>query len=320
MSESGKFWMFLALILILTGCIVFLVGMSLLNWDFTKISTLQFESKTFALNESFQDIKIDVDTADVELLRCKEGEGSVLCYEEKNAKHSVEVRDGTLVIKVHDERKWYDRIGFSFESPKITVLIPAGVSSLSIDGNTGNVLLPDTLGFHSINVSQSTGSVSCKSDASESILIRTSTGKIEMSDVTCGSMELSVSTGNIRLAKVNCSDEAKISLSTGDLFVSDFQAERFVTHGSTGDVKMENSVFADKLLIQRTTGDVAFEKCDASDVRINTDTGDVCGSFLSGKVFVTKTDTGRIDVAETVSGGRCEIVTDTGDIRVWIEE
>ena len=33
----------------------------------------------------------------------------------------------------------------------------------------------------------------------------------------------------------------------------------------------------------------------------------------------TKTDTGRVDVPKTVEGGRCEITTDTGDIKITVD-
>ena len=58
----------------------------------------------------------------------------------------------------------------------------------------------------------------------------------------------------------------------------------------------------------------------AAEILIKTDTGDVKGSLLSEKVFVVQTDTGSIDVPKTVSGGRCEITTDTGDIKISLHE
>ena len=59
-----------------------------------------------------------------------------------------------------------------------------------------------------------------------------------------------------------------------------------------------------------------MELCDAEEIGIKTDTGDVTGSLLSEKVFHARTDTGRIEVPKTTGGGLCEIVTDTGDVRI----
>lgn len=64
------------------------------------------------------------------------------------------------------------------------------------------------------------------------------------------------------------------------------------------------------------TGNVAFDGADAAEISVKTNTGDVTGSLLTGKVFVVQTDTGAVDVPKTAAGGRCEIETDAGDIRI----
>ena len=68
--------------------------------------------------------------------------------------------------------------------------------------------------------------------------------------------------------------------------------------------------------LDRDTGDIDLEDCDADEIFIVTDTGDVKGTLLSEKVFITKTDTGDVNVPNSISGGRCEITTDTGDINI----
>ena len=42
------------------------------------------------------------------------------------------------------------------------------------------------------------------------------------------------------------------------------------------------------------------------------------GSMLTEKVFQVKTETGRIDVPDTITGGRCKISTDTGNILITL--
>jgi len=41
--------------------------------------------------------------------------------------------------------------------------------------------------------------------------------------------------------------------------------------------------------------------------------------LLTDKVFITKTDTGSINVPDSITGGRCEIKTDTGDIKITVK-
>jgi len=83
---------------------------------------------------------------------------------------------------------------------------------------------------------------------------------------------------------------------------------------------LKNVNAAEKFSIERSTGDVKFDGCDAAEVFVKTDTGDVTGTLLSEKVFIVETDTGKVDVPKTVNGGRCEITTDTGDINISIKQ
>ena len=88
--------------------------------------------------------------------------------------------------------------------------------------------------------------------------------------------------------------------------------------GNTGRLNLTNVTAAGEFHIERDTGDVHFEGCDAEAIFVKTDTGNVTGSFRTDKVFLTKTDTGRVDVPKTITGGRCEITTDTGNIKISV--
>ena len=107
-------------------------------------------------------------------------------------------------------------------------------------------------------------------------------------------------------------------LSTGDTKVNGINCKNFNSNASTGDITLRGVVATGKFALKRSTGDIKFYGCDAADVNIQTDTGDIEGEFLSDKIFVTATSTGRIDVPSSMSGGKCEIKTNTGDIKVKI--
>ena len=82
---------------------------------------------------------------------------------------------------------------------------------------------------------------------------------------------------------------------------------------------MKDVTAVEKISIQRSTGDVLLDSCDSYEFMIETDTGDVTGSLLSGKIFLARTDTGKVDVPDSTAGGKCEIYTDTGDIKITIK-
>ena len=79
---------------------------------------------------------------------------------------------------------------------------------------------------------------------------------------------------------------------------------------------MQNVIAAETFSIERSTGNVTFDGCDAAEIWVETDTGDVTGTFLSEKCFLAKTDTGTVAVPKSTAGGKCEVTTDTGDIKL----
>ncbi len=300
MGKKMKIWLIIAASLVVIGCIIFGGAMAMFKWDFTKLSTVKYDINDYEINEDYKNISISTKTADISFEPSGNLKTSVICHEQKNVKHLVSVQDGALVIEIVDTRKWYEHIGINFGTPKITVYIPQGeYGTLSVNASTGDVEIPEEFKFESMDVLVSTGNVTNYASASETIKIKTSTGKICVENVSAKTLDLSVSTGKTNLTEIKC--------------------DSVISSGNTGDISMKNVVAAEKISIKRSTGDVRFEGSDAAEIIVETDTGNVAGSLLTDKVFVTETSTGRISVPKTTSGGKCEITTSTGDIEIDIK-
>ena len=319
MSKKMKIWLIIAASLVLVGGIIFGVMMTILKWDFKQLSTTKYETNNYKIDENYENISIVSGSADIEFILCESSESSVICHELENVNHSVTVQNDTLVIEVIDKRKWYEYIGINFGTPKITVYVPQSENSgLSIRSSTGHVKIPKDFKFENIDISQTTGDVKNYASASGIIRIKTSTGDIHVENVFAGMLDFSVSTGRVTVSNVSCEGDVTIDVSTGNTNITDTQCQNFISYGSTGGISMKNVIATSKFSIERSTGDVKVDGCDAAEIYIETDTGKVTGSFLTDKVFITQSDTGKIDVPKTVTGGRCEIKTDTGDIRISI--
>ena len=317
MRTRTKVWLIIAASFVLVGGIIFGGVMSMLKWDFTKLSTVKYETNNYEITENFNNISIITETSDVVFVPSESQKASVVCHEQKNMKHSVTVQDGTLVIEVVDTRKWYEYIGINFSTPKITVYIPQGeYGKLSIKSSTGDVKIPKEFKFENIDISESTGNVTNYASASENIIIKTSTGNIRVENVSANTLDLSVSTGGITVSNVTCEGDVKIDVSTGKTNLTNIECKNIVSSGNTGAISLKNVIATEKFFIERSTGDVRFEGSDATEISVKTDTGDVTGTLLSEKVFITETSTGRINVPKTTSGGKCEITTSTGDINI----
>ena len=220
MRKKTTIWLIVAIILILIGCIIFGGVMTMLNWDFSKLSTDKYVTNEHMISEEYKNISIITGTADIVFVASENATHSITCHEQQNTKHSVSVKDDTLVIELLDTRKWYEYIGIHFGSPKITVSIPAGeYVALSVKGSTGNVDIPEQFRFTTIDITESTGNITNYASAS-AIQAKTSTGKICLQNVTSQRIVLSVSTGKTILANVKC--------------------DSLISHGSTGNIDLKN--------------------------------------------------------------------------------
>ena len=319
MNKVMKIWLIIAASLLFTGLIIFGSVMTVLGWDFKKLSTVKYETNEHGITQSFKNISIVSNTADIIFTPSEGTDVTVICHEQANLRHAVTVQDDTLTIKLTDTRRWYEYIGISFQSTTVTVYLPrAEYGALQINSHTGDVTIPQDFSFDSMDISQSTGNVTSRASAHNDVKIKTSTGNISVENVSVGALDLTVTTGNIRASRVSCEGDVGIHVSTGDTRLTDIACDNFSSNGSTGDIDLKNVIAANALAIVRSTGDVEFEDCDAAIIAIKTGTGDVEGTLLTAKVFFTKTNTGDVEVPKTMTGGMCEITTDTGDIEVKI--
>lgn len=321
MSKQVKIWLIVATVLVTIGLVMFVILMEVCNWDFTKISTIEYVTNTYELEEEFDNISINIDTTDIVFLKSNDNKSRVVNYEQKNIKYYVNVKNNTLIIDEVDERKWYEYIGISFNNPKISIYLSEDeYDMLSIEESTGDIVIPKDFMFENIDILTSTGDVENYASTKETIKIKTSTGDICVKDVSSGKLDLSVSTGDITILSITCENDVKISVTTGDVKLTDILCKNVISSGDTGNIFLKNIIAEEKFSIIRSTGDVKFDSCDASDIFVKTDTGDVNGSLITDKVFITQTSTGSVDVPKTITGGKCEIITSTGDIKLDIHK
>lgn len=315
---SKKIGLIIAGVLVALGLFVFGGAVVASGGDFTKLGASNFQTNVHEISEQFDGISIETQTADIRFLPATDGKCKAVCFERESMKHSVSVQDGVLTIREVDERKWYEYLG-GFGEETLTLYLPQSeYGALKIQSDTSDIEIPQNFRFDSVDISVSTGDVECLASVNKTLKIKTSTGDIELERMSASSMELSVSTGEVSVENVNCLGEIKITVSTGKAELENVACGSLVSKGSTGDITLKNVIASGKFTIERSTGDVRFERSDAAEIFVKTDTGDVRGTLLTAKVFAAKTDTGRIDLPRTDEGGRCEIITDTGDIQIRI--
>ena len=243
MGKQIRVGLAVAAVLVVAGLAVFAFAMNACHWDFTNLSTVEYETKTYEISEAFRNISIRADVADITFLPAEDGQCRVVCRETEYQSYQVAVSEGVLTVRERQEKKWYERIGIFTETPSITLYLPdAQVSNLALSA---------------------------------------STGRVTVCDVRCKNLTAEI---------------------------------------DTGDITLKNVIAEEVLVITADTGDIRFDGCDAWEIFAETDTGDITGTLLSEKVFLAETDTGKIQVPQTTAGGQCRVTTDTGDIKLDIQD
>lgn len=239
----------------ITFCLLSVVSVILYSLSIT----VKLETNEYEIKETFKDIKILTDTADIDFVLSENLNTLIICEEHKNIKHSVNIKENTLLIEVDDNRKWYEHIGIS--TSKITVYLP-------------------------------------KSEYGE-LIMESDTGNVHIKNINANKLDLSTSTGNLKIVNTKC--------------------KNLFSESDTGNILLENVMASEKFKIETDTGDVKFKDSDASDIFVKTDTGNVTGNLLTDKVIFAESDTGNIDVPKIITDEKCEIITDTGDIKITID-
>lgn len=240
-----KKWLIFGTLLIVLGLAVFGAAMTAYGWDFTKLSTVEYETNTveyetntYEFSEEFTCLSLDADVADVSILPAADGVCRVACYEERKMKHSVAVEDGTLVIRAADQREWFDRVGIFTGFPEITVWLPEGMAAeqmeikvttgdihmetvstdaVNISTTTGDVVLTGVLAEHELNIRGTTGDVRFDGCDAPKITVRASTGSVKGSLLTGKEFNAQTTTGSVKVPADAPGGTCEVTTTTGSI-------------------------------------------------------------------------------------------------------
>lgn len=328
----------IAAILLVVGIVLCALGLGMTGAHWKDSFVGELTDKTIDIGEDFSNIQINTDTTDVVFSLSEDGGCRILCRETEHQPHTAKVENGTLILRQENNRKWYHYIGFHFETPSAEIQLPKkAFETLTLEGDTGDVVIPQELTFANVKIDSSTGKVDVRSQVEKTLAVQLSTGNILVSGAECETVNVKTSTGEIRILGVNCesltaksstgrqllenvqaSENIQLTCSTGNIHFTRGSCRNLTTESSTGRQNMEYVVASGDVAMTSDTGDISLADFDAATMVIATDTGDVSGTILSEKIFFTETDTGRVEVPRCTGGGSCEITTDTGDIIIQI--
>ena len=281
------------------------------------------EVKTYVIEENFNDINLKLATSDVEFVKTNEEKAKVVVQESDKELHKVEVVDNVLKVERNDENiKWYEQaFRWNFTKIYVTIYLPLSeYGALTIDASTGDINIPSDFTFNTLTIELDTGDIKTKAKVNDLLKIDGSTGKKYIQDCSAKEINLKTSTGKVYLTNVAVEEDITILGSTGDMYLTNITCKNLTVKASTADAELKNTIVEKHTSIKLSTGDVKFDLCDSETLNIETSTGAVKGTLLTSKIFYATSDTGSVSVPHTTTGGICEIKTDTGNIKINIQE
>ena len=299
--------------LVVTGGI--LLGVGLAN----SVSASKTNTREEVLTEDFTNFDFNLDVSDLTFVKTNDGTKKIVFQEQKKQKHEYTVQDGTLKVTFKDTRLWHEK-WFSFGQIKVTVYLPESTyGNLKIDTDTGDTNIPGDFTFDSFHLEGHTGDLNMSANVTNGYYAKLSTGDMRLTSIATKSMELKTSTGKMTLTDVDVQEDLTMNISTGDITLTSVTAKNLYKNkdskGSTGKVKLVDTVVSENIIIKCGTGDILLTDSDAHDLNLETSTGDIKGTLLTGKIFSAHTSTGHISVPDNdLNGGQCIAKSSTGDI------
>ncbi|MBQ8746680.1 MAG: DUF4097 family beta strand repeat protein [Clostridia bacterium] len=292
------------------GLVLVLVGFGMNGF---RLPTHVSETNTYTVTEDFSDISVNIETADVRFLPAEGETCTAVCKEQQKYRFAVTSDGSTLSVTCVDTRKWYERI-FTLFTPSVTVYLPKNAyGALSVHLTTGDTEVAFGFLFDSVSLHGTTGDAKFFANVKNNLSVETTTGRILVSGTACADLDACLTTGSIAITDTSCS-ALTIRLTTGDTRLTNTTCAQLQMKATTGDITLTNTLSFGRIDIQTSTGNVRFNASDGAELFVKTNTGNITGTLVTDKVFLAHTDTGRVRVPKTTTGGRCELTTDTGNI------
>ncbi len=313
MTNAKKNALIIGGVLVGTGVLIAAAAMFAIDFDFSKMSTVEMITETSVIDTDFSEISVDAISCNVRLLPSEDEECRIVCRQGDSYTHTAEVKNGVLEICQVD-KAWHVVEINIIEEESMQIYLPKDTfNKLDIQTVSGNVDIPETFSFGDAKLQATSGTLKMKAAVTGELLTETVSGEIFIQDTDCHTISADTTSGDVFLSKLKA-EQVTIQTTSGDLKLENMETGDFTLNTSSGDMRMSDLIAQDEIIAESISGNLIFDKCDGAKLDISTSSGDVKGQLLSAKTFQVKTSSGDIDVPDSVSEEICKIHTVSGDV------
>ncbi len=341
-----KIFVILGAILLVAGVAVFVGGMTAGGWDFSILSTVRYEQRTYAAEGAVTSVHIEYSNAAIAV---EYSETAARCYidypvrlnerDEEISQIAITETDGVLTLTEHCDWQdslfqWDIDLDFGDDSARtVRVVLPAGQNiALDLYTQNGSVSLnADGEALPSLDLHSNNGSISVSGTltVAEDAAFQTDNGSVKVSGVSAaGDLTLRTSNGSMRAENISA-DSLEARSSNGSLRLTDIAAADSLTaKTNNGAIELLGDITAKMLTVSTSAGDIAMHDgmIDAQEIAMTTELGSIEaeGSAFAGAqsdyTVLVSTGMGSSNVSASSGGSRkLTLSTNLGDIRVYFE-
>ena len=243
MKKAKKIAIIVAVSMIAVGIISIVGSLAFVRFDATKLNTMEWKDKTYAVEEPFTNISVLGGDATVGIVPATDGKCKVVCTENEVIYDKVEVVDNTLTIERVDESEWYHNIGVHFGEIEITVYLPEReYETLFIDNSSGRIDVQGDFTFAEAEISNTSGKTNFMADVEGTLKVENSSGGIYVGDNSVGDLWVKGTSGIIDVTSVCVAGNVEVNGSSGGIGVSKVECTNLSVENSSGVMHLSEIV------------------------------------------------------------------------------
>lgn len=322
MKKGTKIAVIVALAVVAAGIMISVAAMALLNFNFGRMNTVMYDTKTHYIEDDFSNISVIGAECDVRLIPTDDNKCKVICTDGEDDKifHSVSVSQNTLKIERHDNRKWFEHFGIYFGSMNVEIYLPKSeYENLEIKTASGRIDVSDTFTFDKATADSASGDINVCSQVKSEIFAKSVSGKVNVENACPNNLSAGTTSGSVEVKNVTANGDFKANTVSGRVTLDNIKCKNLRANTTSGRIELISAIADGRMSLGSTSGRVSFDGCDADSIDVKTVSGRVEGSLLSDKIFNTETTSGSVNVPRSAAGGDCYVKTVSGSIDLRVE-
>lgn len=281
--------------LLIIGCVIFVVAMSVNGWDFSEF-TRQYETKTLVATEQKSNIVLDLQNSDVQIVYDASAQYVTIEYHVAKTTGGKELSKFVVVnnngeLRLCEEPNlqfWFFGVGIK---PTATITLPNHQCSLSVDTDNGKIVIDSTVtngNFVNLDLEADNGAITIDGN------------------VTCTNLDVATNNGKVVFnGNVTVTNELKAESDNGAIVVDGrLTANSANLETDNGTITAKGTIDAQKLHLETKNGKITAKlEGKNADYGISAKTGNgscnVNDSEGGARKLYAKTSNGSIEITFT---------------------